>query len=127
MHPASSTFTQLISASTQRSATSSTLLDQNITWKVIRQFPKFRQKNPKLFVLPENWHTCYLEDADSYSDISFLNFQLVVGQNSFWGKFGLRHQSCPFCLKTGTRGILKILIPKPDLRVEILTLKLIFG
>ena len=23
----------------------------------------------------QNWHTWYLEDADFYSDISFLNFQ----------------------------------------------------
>ena len=28
----------------------------------------------KLFVLPENLHTEYLEEADSYADISFLNF-----------------------------------------------------
>ena len=29
----------------------------------------------KLFVLPENLRTEYLEDADSYADISFLNFR----------------------------------------------------
>ena len=29
----------------------------------------------KLFVLPENFRTEYLEDADSYADISFLNFR----------------------------------------------------
>ena len=28
-----------------------------------------------MFVLPKNWHTRYLKDADFYSDISFLNFQ----------------------------------------------------
>ena len=28
----------------------------------------YRKKKSKLFVLPENWHTEYLEDADSYSD-----------------------------------------------------------
>ena len=32
------------------------------------------QKKSKLSILPENWHTWCLEDADSYSDISFLNF-----------------------------------------------------
>ena len=42
---------------------------------VIGQFPKFRLKNSKFSILPENWHTWYLEDADSCSDISFLNFQ----------------------------------------------------
>ena len=36
---------------------------------------KFGWKKSKLFVLPENWHTEYLEDADSYCDISFLNFE----------------------------------------------------
>ena len=36
---------------------------------------KFVVKKLKLFILPENWHTEYLDDADSYSDISFLNFQ----------------------------------------------------
>ena len=38
---------------------------------------KFRPKKSKLSVLLGNWHTWYLdlEDADSYSGISFLNFQ----------------------------------------------------
>ena len=36
---------------------------------------KFLAKNLKLSVLPENCHTCYLEDADSSSDISFLSFK----------------------------------------------------
>ena len=34
----------------------------------------------------ETWHTEYLEDTDSYSDISFLNFQ----PKFFFGKFGLK-------------------------------------
>ena len=29
-----------------------------------------------LSVLTENWHRWYLEDADSYANISFMNFQL---------------------------------------------------
>ena len=37
---------------------------------------KFGPKKSKLFVLSENWHTWYLEDADTYSDISFLNFKI---------------------------------------------------
>ena len=36
---------------------------------------EFRTKMSKLTILPENWHTWYLQNADSYSDISFLNFQ----------------------------------------------------
>ena len=36
---------------------------------------KFRPKNSKLSIFPENWDIEYLEDADSYFDIIFLNFQ----------------------------------------------------
>ena len=36
---------------------------------------KFGPKKSNSFVLPENWHILYLEDADSYSEISFLNFK----------------------------------------------------
>ena len=32
-------------------------------------------KKVKIAVLPENWHTKYLEDADFYSDLSFPDFQ----------------------------------------------------
>ena len=53
------------------------------------EFPflgKFGSKNSKLFVLPKHLHKEYLEDADSYSDISFPNFQ---PEFLFLGKFGL--------------------------------------
>ena len=36
---------------------------------------KFGPKKSKLSFLLENWHKWYLEDADSYFDISFLNFE----------------------------------------------------
>ena len=36
---------------------------------------KFGPKNSKLCILTENWHTWYIEDADSYSVNSFLNCQ----------------------------------------------------
>ena len=36
---------------------------------------KFGSKKSKLSVFPENWHAWHLDDADSYSNISFLNFQ----------------------------------------------------
>ena len=35
----------------------------------------FGPKKSELFVLPEDWHEEYLEDADSYFDIRFLKFQ----------------------------------------------------
>ena len=46
-----------------------------------------------------NWHTEYLEDTDFYSDISFLNFQSFI---HFWANLGRKSQSCSFCLKIGT-------------------------
>ena len=36
---------------------------------------KFGQKKSKLSVLPENWGTKYFENTDSYSGISFFNFE----------------------------------------------------
>ena len=36
---------------------------------------KFGLKNSKLFILTKNWHTWYIEDADSYSENSCLNCQ----------------------------------------------------
>ena len=36
---------------------------------------KFGQKYSKLIILTENWRIWYLEDADSCSNISFLNFK----------------------------------------------------
>ena len=41
-------------------------------------------ENSKLFVLSENWYTWNLEDADSYWNISFLNFK---SEFPFWGNF----------------------------------------
>ena len=72
-------------------------------------------------VFPENWHTEYLQDVDSYSDISFLKFQTsilkmlifiltLVFWNSkpksiFWGKFKSAKSNCLFSLETHTRCI----------------------
>ena len=38
-------------------------------------FGQIWAEKPKLSVLPENWYTWYLENVDSYSNISFLNLQ----------------------------------------------------
>ena len=76
---------------------------------------KFGQKKIKFSVLPENWHAWYLENADSYFNIYFLNFK---PKTNFWGRFwadlGQKSQICSFCLKTGTHCIsrMQILIPK---------------
>ena len=62
--------------------------------------------------MSESWYTWYLGGADSESRLRFLKFRL---QNSFLGKFGLKSQNCPFCLKIGAHAILEELIPNPDL------------
>ena len=86
LHPAPSTSTQLISASTQLSATSSTLLEPKYHTP-LGDFPKFRLKNSKLSILTENWHTGYPEGADSKPRLRFLKFR---PQNPFLRKFRLK-------------------------------------
>ena len=85
---------------------------------------KFSTKKSNLFVLPENWHTWHLEDADSYSDISFLNFQPKI---HFWANVCQKSQNCPFCLKIGTQSILRMLIFILTLVFPISNPKSIFG
>ena len=106
-----STSTRLISDSTQLSTIPSTLLELNFCTQ-LGNFPKFRPKNSKLSVFPENRHTWYLDDADFYSNISFLNFQTLT---YFWLNLCQTCQSCPFCLKIGTHGISRMLILIPTL------------
>ena len=60
---------------------------------------KFGLKKSKLSILPENWHTDYLEGADSYCDINFLIFQPRI---HFWVNLGWKSQSSLFWLKIGT-------------------------
>ena len=55
---------------------------------------KFRPKT--LFVLPENWHTWYLENADSYFNVLFLNFK---SKTSYWANLGKKSQIIPFARK----------------------------
>ena len=66
---------------------------------------KFRPKKSK------NWHTWHLEDADSYFNNCFLNFELKI---HFWPNLGQKSQIYPFCLKICTLGILRmwIIIPR---------------
>ena len=94
-HPDPSTSTQLIWASTQLSATPSTMFEPKYCmW--LGNFPKFRPKHSKLSILTENWHTWYLKDADSYSNINFLKFG---PKNQFLGKFGPKKSKLSFLSK----------------------------
>ena len=72
-------------------------------------FGKIWSKNFKVFLsaFPENLRTQYLEDVDSYSNISFLNSQPYF---HFWVNLSQTIKSCPFCLKTCTKSISRMLI-----------------
>ena len=61
---------------------------------------------------PDNLHKWYLEDADSYFNISFLIFETKI---HFWVNLGQKSQSCLSCLKIGTHGILRMWILIPTL------------
>ena len=65
----------------------------------IQYLDKFGLKNSKLSVLPKNWYTWYLEDADSYSNTSFFNLQPQI---YFWANLGQKSQSCSIYMKIGT-------------------------
>ena len=98
-------------ASTEFFPTPSTLLEPKYHMQ-LGNFLKFRWKNSKLSVLPENWHTWYLGGADSKSTIRFLKFR---AQNLFLDKFGPKSKNCPFALKIGTHSISRMIILIPTL------------
>ena len=54
---------------------------------------KFSPKNSKMFVWSENWYIWYLKYADSYSNISFLNFK---SEFPLWANLDQKSQSCTF-------------------------------
>ena len=60
----------------------------------------------------ENWRPWHLDDADSYSNISFLNFRPQI---HFWANLGQKSQNCPVWLKIGTQSVLTMLILIPTL------------
>ena len=102
--------------------TSTLLKPKYCTW--LGNFPKFRPKNPKLFILTENWQTLYLEGADSKSGLTFLEFR---PQNPFVSKFGPKKSKLFFLPEIGPYGISRMLILIPTLVFSISNLKSIFG
>ena len=64
------------------------------TFQQFSEFPtlnsflgKFRPKKSKLSVLPENCQSWYLEDGDTYFNISFLNLKTKI---HFWAELRTR-------------------------------------
>ena len=90
----------------------------------IQYLGKFGSKNSKLSVLPKNWHTWYLEDVDSYSNIRFQNLQPYI---HFWANLCHKITSFLFCLKICSHGILRLLIVITTLVFRISKPKSIFG
>ena len=86
--PSSTQLQAAHSASTQLSATPSTLLEPKLG-----NFPKFRPKNWELSILIKNWHARYLEGAE------ILDFWNSDPKISFRAKFGRKSS---FCLKIDT-------------------------
>ena len=83
LHPAPPSSTQLISVSTQLSATPSTIFEPKYctNWAIS---PNLGQKL-KVVHLTENWHTWYIGGTDSQYRLRFLKFR---PQKPFLGKFG---------------------------------------
>ena len=100
LHPAPSTSTHLISASTQLSATLSTI-SLNVDGKT-KSCP---------FWLKNGTHET-LKVLIPNSDLDFWSFDPKI---YFWANLGPKIQSSPFCLKIGTHSISRMLIPNPDL------------
>ena len=107
LHLAPLTSTQLISASTQVSATPSTIFKLKYC---MGNFRKFRLKNQKLSILTENWHLLYIVGVDSESKLRFLKFR---PQNPFLGKSGPKNLK--FLSEDWCTSISRMLIPNPDL------------
>ena len=78
----------------------------------------------QLFVLSKSCHTWYLEDADSYLKICFLNFEL---KTYFLPNLGQKSHICPFCQKIVPHVTSRLLILVPAFVFSISKPKSIFG
>ena len=93
------TSTHLISASTQLSATPSTIFEPKYC-TYLGSFPKFRPKSCP-FWLRIGTHGI-LEVLIPNPGLGFWNCN---PKTHFWANLGPKVQSCPFCLKIGARSI----------------------
>ena len=99
----------------------------DLSFEIPSPKPIFEQiwaKKVKESFMLKNWHKWYLDDAESYSNNSFLNFQPKI---HFWANLGQKNSELSFCLKIGTNSILKTWILVPTLVFWISKPKSIFG
>ena len=54
-------------------------------------------------ILTENWHTWYIGDVDSESNVG--SDSESDPKNHFWANLGPKVQSCPFCVEIGAPSI----------------------
>ena len=110
LHP--STSTQLISVSTQLSATPSTIIEPkySLNWAIS---PNLGRKIIKScpFWLEIDTHGI-LEVLIPNPELNFLNSDPKI---HIWANLSQKSQRCPFCLKIGTHGISRMLILVPTL------------
>ena len=111
LHPPPSTSTQLISTSTQLSATPSTIFKSKIL-HVIGQFPQIKVE--KTNVVHFDWKLTrdIVEVLISNPELGFWNFDPKI---HFWPNLGPKTQSCLLYLKIGAHSISRMLIPNPHL------------
>ena len=112
LHPPPSTSTQLISASTQLSATLSTILNQNIArnWAISPNLGQKIKSYP--FWLKIDRHGM-LDVLIPNPELGFWNSDPKI--MDIWPNLVPKIQSFPFCLKIGTHSISRMLILNPDL------------
>ena len=111
-----STSIQLISASTQLSATPSIS-------HVIEQCPQIYSKKFKFACFDRK----LARMISSKCWFRIWNFWNSNHKISFWANLGQKTQSCPFCLKIGIHGTLRMVILVPTLAVWISNPKSVFG
>ena len=122
LHPAPSTTTQLISTSTQLSATPSIIFEpKHCTNWVIS--PNLGRKTKCPFWLKIGTLDI-VEVMILNPELDFWNFDPKI---KFWINLDPNIQSCPFCLKIGTQNISRMLISKPDLDFWNVYIKVHFG
>ena len=111
LHPTPSTSTQLILASIQPSATSSTIFEPKYCTH-LANFPKLRPKIKScLFWMKVCTHGI-LEVLILNQELDFWNSD---PKTYFWANLGPKIQSCLFCLKVSADSISRMLTPNPDL------------
>ena len=123
LHPALSTSTEPISASTQLSAAPSTIFEPNIArnWVIS---PNLGRKIKSCPIWLKIGTHSILEVLIPNPDLDFWN---PFPKIHFWANLDPKIQGCPFCLKIGAHSISRMLILIPTLVFWISNPNFFFG